>query len=484
KLFDSCNSCREELDNHKRNIFFIDGYDEKEENIDMKLSNLFKLEEYIKGKDKISILLTTRGLKEFTENIGKNGIITNYEIRGLTLTKIISFLEKLCKELNIQTRIIEDIKKSDLLNELPRSPIAAILLARLFENNSKDLPANLPELYSMYIELVLGKWDIEKGLESLNEYEIVQSILFQISYYFIDNQCNYITYSEYQEIIENYIESRNIDIDYHRIDLIIIKRTGVLIKDKKKRIINFAHRSFIEFMYAKGKTINNELKVTDLVFNITWSNIYYFYIGIKKDCEAFIQKIVDIIPQNESEKWLRIINLSNFFLAARSTPYRFFQKNLYKIFIEAAELYIINILKEKKSIFSKVPQLLALWWVQLLIKENYGYDFFKKALIDSTLIIDDSEKPIDIKIYSLFFLGTVGLRLDIYEPLQFLLTKYKEQLPSDITIGIKSETQNVTDKSLLSSKKWLDRKVSRMHKHLFKELTETPIDKQKNVLTI
>jgi len=79
--------------------------------------------------------------------------------------------------LNLKDRILEDLKQSHLMKELPQSPIAAILLARLFENNAKDLPSNLPELYGMYLELILGKWDIDKGIESPREYETVQAIL-------------------------------------------------------------------------------------------------------------------------------------------------------------------------------------------------------------------------------------------------------------------------------------------------------------------
>jgi hypothetical protein len=405
------------------------------------------------------------------------------KIQNLTLNQIILFLEKLCKELNLTHRIIEDIKKSVLFKELPTSPIAAILLARLFEENSKDLPSNLPQLYSMYLECVLGKWDIEKGLETVKEYEVVVAILYKISQCFIDNQQDCIATDEYNQIIKEYLESRNHTIEQKRVDYIITERAGILIKDDVNKIVYYSHRSFIEFMYAKSKSVNSDLPITNKVFNLSWQNIYYFYIGLKKDCEEYLKDIVSVHPQNESEKWLKLTGLSNMFLAANETPYSFFQENLYKVFLNAAEIFVEDISIKCNSFFSGFPKLVALWWIQFIIRESYDFDFFKKALEDTALILDDMVIDEKVKIYSLFFLGTLSLRLGVYEPFNFLLEKYKEKLPEDIIIGVKCEIVNskTKQKDLLKSKKWLDRRIGRMHKLLLKQISQTPlIDQDSN----
>jgi predicted NACHT family NTPase len=86
------------------------------------------------------------------------------------MARTIEFVKKLCANLNIASRIIEDLKKSQLFREMPRSPIAAILLAKLINENPKDIPSSLTELYSQYTELILGRWEIDKGLETQKEY--------------------------------------------------------------------------------------------------------------------------------------------------------------------------------------------------------------------------------------------------------------------------------------------------------------------------
>jgi hypothetical protein len=140
-----------------------------------------------------------------------------------------------------------------------------------------------------------------------------------------------------------------------------------------------------------------------------------------------------------------------------------------------------DILKEKKSILSKFPQLIALWWFQLIIKESYAFDFFKDALEETVIKIDDMNIEETTKIYSLFFLGTLGLRLEIFEPFKFLLSKYREKLPDDISVGIENEISinKIKDESVLKLKKWLDRKLARTSKSIFKEISEIPIEQTK-----
>lgn len=329
-----------------------------------------------------------------------------------------------------------------------------------------------------YIELVLGKWDYDKGIGMLKEYEITLSILYNISNYFIDNQCTYMTVKEYDDIISNYIKSRNITIDFANIDYIITERSTILHKDLERGIVYYTHRSFIEYIYAKGKAMNSSLVIDNRVFNLTWMNIYYFYIGIKKDCEDVLTSIIKLKPNSEPEEWLQIINMSNFYLAAITTPYSFIKSNLYRIFIMAANMYCDIVFKGKKTIFDKLPQLVILWWIQFIIKENYSFHHFKNAIEETALNIDLSIEDEQTKIYSLFFVGTVGLRLGEYEPFKYLLEKYRDKLPEDITIGIQNEIkiEGIKDASIIANQKWLDKKIKKMHRNLIEQISSKPLN--------
>jgi hypothetical protein len=44
------------------------------------------------------------------------------------------------------------------------------VLAKLINENPKELPSNMTELYAQYTEISLGRWEIDKGLQTLKEY--------------------------------------------------------------------------------------------------------------------------------------------------------------------------------------------------------------------------------------------------------------------------------------------------------------------------
>jgi len=470
----SCSMSENEISRHNKILFLIDGFDEISETIEEKLSRIEEMALFLNSSIKYSIILATRGLKGLSEKSISGNCIKKCDIKSLSFGKLMLFLEKLCVSLNLKDRILEDLKQSPLMKELPQSPIAAILLARLFESNAADLPSNMPELYGMYLELILGKWDVDKGLESLKEFEVVQSVLYLIAQEYIENKQDYLTIAKYNDIINAYLNKRNLNVNLLKIDKIICDRSGLLVKDEGNGLIFYSHRTFIEYIYAKHLAIHSRLHIDAKAFDLAWSNIYYFYIGIKKDCEEYLKELTDLQPRNEAESWLKILNLSNFYLAALTTPYSFFEENLSKIFLEAASLYKTTSDKTNQSLLSKLPKLVLLWWMQFLLKEGYGYDFFKKTLENTTLLIDESQLPEEVKIIALFFLSSVGFKMSNNEPACFLFSKYKDKLPSDIIIGLKHEIgNNVLNMSEMKKyDKWLERKIRRMNRGLINKMMQ------------
>src|SRR5690606_29392329 len=52
-----------------------------------------------------------------------------YEIRPLSIVKIIEFISGICSEFSVHGRLLEDLKKSAIYKALPKTPISAIILA-------------------------------------------------------------------------------------------------------------------------------------------------------------------------------------------------------------------------------------------------------------------------------------------------------------------------------------------------------------------
>jgi len=51
-----------------------------------------------------------------------------YQLVALSISQVVAFVEKICNNLNIKSKLLKDLNKSTLLKTLPRTPISAILL--------------------------------------------------------------------------------------------------------------------------------------------------------------------------------------------------------------------------------------------------------------------------------------------------------------------------------------------------------------------
>ncbi|TEU16182.1 MAG: NACHT domain-containing protein, partial [Anaerolineales bacterium] len=162
-------------------LVLIDGIDEKNVPMEEQIQALSSLTECVRTTTRTKAIVTSRYLAGLDNTCELEHEIARYELPPLSLRKTIEFLKALCTKLNLSNRLIEDLKRSQLFKELPRSPIAAILLAKLLNENPKDLPSNITELYAQYTELMLGRWDIDKGLQTMKEYQVLDHLLIQMS---------------------------------------------------------------------------------------------------------------------------------------------------------------------------------------------------------------------------------------------------------------------------------------------------------------
>ena len=436
------------------------------------------------------MIATTRPIQDIETAEPLLNTFRRLEIYPLTFTQTLEFIKSICSKLDMTTRIIEDLKKSSLLKELPRSPISAILLAKILNENPNDLPSNMTELYSKFMELVLGRWDIEKGLESQKEYQALENILMHLSEFILENELPCISNQEAMTICKNYLNKRNLQIDGDKLFEKLIKRFDILSYDKIRKTIGFKHRTFAEFFYAKSCIREKKLEMEDKAFSIYWINIYFFYIGLLRDCPTELSALIDFQPNSDQIKLMKISSISRYLLAAYTTPYSIIQTGITRIMIEAASFYIDIIKGRIESPLQDFPQMYLLWIFQLFIRHNYSYSFFKEAIEDSVLYIDDdSELSSEIKAYAIFFLNVAYIDMTSEESFDFLLNKHAKNLPLDIELGLKSEIKHFKQKSILLKKqlKNLDKKLSesRSLNSFAQKLFETPISAilDKNKLT-
>lgn len=431
--------------------------------------------------DNVHVVFTTRHfpLSEISEHLQTN--ILCYSLSPISMDNIITFFYKFCITADVSIRIIEDIKKSLLLKDIPKSPIAILLLAKILsEYNSADLPSTLTELYSKYMELMLGRWDIGISLQNEKEYLIINKLVVELAHTISSNNSYFLSLNECKLILEKYLSERNplISIDVNRLIDKILSDSDIFYVDGNNNI-SFKHRSFLEFFVAKYYKETNSLQINNNIYLMLWSNIYYFYIGLSSDCPQILNDISLLSPRNEEERWGQLMFTGSYLLAAFMTPYEFVLKIIPNIFISAAKLYSDIITNNIDSYFNKVPKFLLLYFFQALMRMNYSYTFFTKSIEHTCLIISDAKETDEIKIRSLFMLGVVAYDLKNTDVFDFLIQKYNKILPLDIRLAIANITaeNHSTTRALKSNLKIL-KSVSKTHtyKEAMKQLYSKPID--------
>ncbi len=396
-------------------LFLIDGFDEKRSENHDRLKQIQELRQDLAKLEFGKILLSTRSLRGLdisTLDLPKS---SRLEIQPLSLRSTLQFINRYCKKFNISENILEDIKNSPLFFNLPQSPIAAILLAKLITENSQDIPSNLTELYSKYTELSLGRWDLNKGLQSQKEYEVIFAIIQEISVYSVDNEFPPISSEEVKGFFVNYLAKRNLGITAEELHNKLVSRSDIIFEDQTTNMFTFRHKTFAEFFYAKSKLGAKAISIDQKAFDFYWGEVYFFYLGLIKDAPNEIKMLRELVLENEFSEFIRIVYLGNYMMAAYTTPYEEVIETLKFIALRASNLYLAISSDGSQTFFDNLFANLEITKGQLLrffkflIKHSYSFKFFEQAIQEAILrIAVDTHSSDDEKSYAAFFLASIS----------------------------------------------------------------------------
>jgi hypothetical protein len=431
-------------------VVLLDAADEVKLTTADLVDKLRSIKDFVDRNANYRVLVSSRIVSFDADAKGKIAHIRRIELLPLSMSKVMQFLKVLCSRLSASDRIFEDLKRSQIFRDLPKSPIAAILLAGLLKQNAAhELPSTLPELYSKYFEIVLGRWEENKGLQSQKEYDILDAVLIQIATYIIENELPKISIEEARQFFRDYLVKRNYSLDADEFFNRVCIRHQILNVSESEGHFGFKHRTFAEFLCAKGYQRKASVQITPKIFEIYWLNTFYFYVGIRRDCPEILDQIAALDPKIESQRFMKIFNTANFLMAAYASPYESIKKCVLNSAIEAANLYIDALKPTSVSVFSDLPRMSFLWLVQFMFKRSFGYVFLGKAISEAALELALSDHDDDVKLYGIFLLNVSHLEIGGREQFDLLLTHCGDDLPLDIILGVRHESEDFKRNTLL-----------------------------------
>lgn len=444
KVFDAApDSFLEEIhksiaDEKKRIAIFIDGLDESFEETANKVARVCKLAAIINLRNDSALIVASRIIQEESLTATIDSHFDKYKVNPLQLSTIVKFVERICGGSDVSSKLRGDIQKSPLMRVLPRTPLSAILLGKLLKENIFELPATLPELYSKYIELVLGRWDLDKNVGSEKEYETIQRLTSMIATYCLNNDLDTLGVAELKQMFKEYLSERRTGQSLEPMLEMFLQKSELISYDEDTQIVAFRHKSFAEFFYAQALLMEKGKNASLLKpFDPSWSGIEYFYLGLVRDAPERLMQLTKLTPQNKGEQLLKITQFGNFLMAAYQTPYEVIQTTLYDRFVEAAKYYNNLIVSHEEDIFSRLPELQILSIFTYFLRGGYSYEFFKPALLEARIQFEmDSGLSEAERIIAIFFTDAILCELEDESAFVSLVDRYEASLSWTVRLGI------------------------------------------------
>lgn len=365
-----------------------------------------------------------------------------YKVFDLSIREIIDVIKRNLSYLDTVDRIVEDVVRSDIFRSLPRNPLATVILINILgdENARHELPSNLTDLFAKYAECSLGRWDTHKkeGVKQ-KEYEAADKILTQIAIHMLDSRADQINENEARNFFRSYLKDRNLGINYGELFEKTAAHSNLL--DVHDGVFRFKHRTIAEFFYSKNFSDDRINAIGENIFDARWATILFFYVGIRKDCPSLLREINSIEPQHESGKILKAINMANILLAGYATPYCHIQEILKSIFIDTSQ-YLDDVFSRRviDSSLSKHSTMRVLLFFRIMMDYEYSRPFFKQAIEDSLIEIEELDIQDNVKATSLFLLNLANASLGGEDIFIDMVKNLGNRIPAHIKLAINHET--------------------------------------------
>ena len=196
----------------------------------------------------------------------------------------IQLIDRLVRDPEIVDILKEGI--ANLQSHMALSPLSVSLLLDIAEAE-REVPGTVGEIFDQYMDIVLGRYDIERGIEVVFQYFIKKQMIAELAYFeFFKKDRLTIREGDFDAFLHNYFDTRRFDkamIARMKAD---IDRSGII---RFSDGVYFAHRSFLDFFVALYiNSHSNEFNdiaqwMAKTYFSDQWSEIGFYFFAQKRE---------------------------------------------------------------------------------------------------------------------------------------------------------------------------------------------------------
>lgn len=455
-------------------VLMIDSLDEVPSNLGeviIKKAEKFSLEL------RCSLIITSRKIDAIrTPPVG----FEKYELMPFEFGQAIKVFEKLVKNQQVLFSLKDGLEK--IKSQIPMVPLSLMLLIELAEEK-KEIPASVTELYDRFFDLMLGRWDKEKGIEVLFEYLRKRTFLAELAFKeFFEKERLEISRKEFKEFFDDYVNQHDMSAEESRIFIKEIERAGIFDSNEK---VQFPHRSFLDYFVARyifdkrAEFKNLDNFIVQTFFNDIWGEVVFFYVGLMREISPEIIEKIFVFEGKELsiqvDKFLIGRLLQAGWNSLTKTKYYGIEKAVtFGPFIRDA------FLKSAEKTPTKVPRILADFYVFILSEFSFESKFLSKQARD--LLENLSNKPSSNGLYEMLFVIWAIRRILTSSELKKTIKKFLDTLEKTPNLSIEDKVKSYLFLSVIEKEdkafvKMMKRRLNRLksrYENIFKELLPHP----------
>jgi hypothetical protein len=155
------------------------------------------------------------------------------------------------------------------------NPLLVAIFSATATGGQSDLPANVTELFKKFTELMLGRWDQEKGLDQQINTPVKDFLLRQIAYRMHARRETEVSVTEFRALALEELDARGYSASADDLLNEIIDRSGLF--REKGEVLEFRHHMLQEFFAGRGIPSLDDVKA--VVHDDWWRRPVIFFFG-------------------------------------------------------------------------------------------------------------------------------------------------------------------------------------------------------------
>ena len=190
----------------------------------------------------------------------------------------------------------EVLRRIEEVHGFQITPLLATIYAASAEYSRSDIPANITELFKKYSELMLGRWDEQKGLHQQFHAPLKDFVLRKIAYDMHNSRSLHMERESFSRSVQSLMADRGYQLETSEIEDELLNRSRLLIM--RGGNVGFAHLLLQEFF--AGRAIP-ESRIISYVDDPWWTKPVVFYYGDHPDRVDHLQSVQWEVMRRETQ---------------------------------------------------------------------------------------------------------------------------------------------------------------------------------------